>query len=296
MKKVSNRKALTNSLRALMLAVSVMAAGGAAVAAESKLQLIQERGKLLAGVRGDYPPMGYMNKEGKLVGFGVDLAAEFARRMGVEVEYVVTRTQTRTPLLHSGAIDVEFGPTTPSKPREEVVDFSNPYVWDQMVIVVRKGDETDPNKYYNNTGVVIGGLQNSSFVENWMLRSPKSQVKGYQEYPDLLTALMTKKVDVALMSEVTAQELKEVLGKRSDAITVGGAFFADPQAIMLPQDDSKWRNFINWGLQRLWADGTYQELYKKHFKIEPKILPWHNGILQPRVTEISSKNDPWKAK
>ena len=296
MKKVLCGEALRNTLRALVLAVSVMAVTGPAVAAQSKLQVIHERGKLLAGVRGDYPPMGYMNKDGQLVGFGVDLAAEFARRMGVDVEYVVTRTQTRTPLLKSGAIDAEFGPTTPNKPREEVVDFSNAYVWDQMVVVVRKGDEADPKKYYNNTDVTIGGIQNSSFVENWMSRSPKSQIKNYQEYPDLLTALMTKKVDVALMSEVTAQELKEAIGKRSSDITVGGSFFSDPQAIMLPQDDSKWRNFINWGLQRLWADGTYQELYKKHFKIEPTILPWQNGQLQPRVLNIANENDPWKAK
>lgn len=296
MKKVLCGGVLKTALRTLVLAVSVMAVTGPAVAAQSKLQLIHERGKLLAGVRGDYPPLGYMNKDGQLVGFGVDLAAEFARRMGVDVEYVVTRTQTRTPLLTSGAIDAEFGPTTPNKAREEVVDFSNAYVWDQMVVVVRKGDEADPKKYYNNTDVVIGGIQNSSFVENWMSRSPKSQVKNYQEYPDLLTALMTKKVDVALMSEVTGQDLKEVLGKRSDDIIVGGSFFADPQAIMLPQDDSKWRNFINWGLQRLWADGTFQELYKKHFKVEPTVVPWQNGQLQPRVTEIGSTNDPWKVK
>ena len=48
-------------------------------------------------------------------------------------------SKTRFALLQSGNIDAEFGPTTPSVDREQVVDFSIPYVWDGVVAVAQEG-------------------------------------------------------------------------------------------------------------------------------------------------------------
>ncbi|MSO93409.1 MAG: transporter substrate-binding domain-containing protein [Rhodospirillales bacterium] len=260
----------------------------------SRLDQILQRGKLLAGVRFDFPPAGYVDKDGKNVGFGVDIAREFAKRMGVEIEFVQSKAATRIPLIQNGNIDVEFGSTAPTKPRDEVVDFSMSYIWDRSVVVVPEGQSKKPEDYYN-TDKRIGAIQGADFARLWVERSPKANMKYYQEYPELLIALAQGHVDMALTAEITAIELIESLGPRAKGITVGQPYMSDPAAIVLPENDSKWRDFINWGLQRLWADGTFQTLYKQHFKIDPPFHPWENGQLQPRVMEIGDpKRDPWK--
>src|SRR3546814_16499457 len=80
----------------------------------------------------DYPPNGFVDATGEVVGDGPDLAREFARNLGVKVKFVQATSQTRIPLLLNGQIDAEFGITTPSKTRDEVVDFSLVYNVEQI--------------------------------------------------------------------------------------------------------------------------------------------------------------------
>lgn len=291
------RKLIHAWMAAAAVGMLIMGASSYARAAEcaanSRLATILKRGKLLAGVRYDYPPNGYVDKEGKNLGFGPDIAREFAKHLGVSLELVQTRADTRIPMILNGLIDLDIGPTTPEKPRNEVVDFSYTYVWDRSVILVRSGMSKKPADYYNDTKAVIGNLQGGNFEKMWLVQAPNATIKLYQENPDLVVAVSQGKVDVALISEVTAYSLIESLGDRAKGLVVGEPFASDPQAIILPQNDSKWRNWVNWALQRLWLEGTFQKLYKNAYKIEPPFHLWENSQLQPNIAKIAPNCDPW---
>src|SRR3546814_7797012 len=75
-------------------------------------------------------------------------------------------SKNRIPLLQSGQIDADIGTTTPTKTRDEVIDFSYVYVVDPTLILVRKGDSTDPADYFDSDRVV-GALQGSFYVALW---------------------------------------------------------------------------------------------------------------------------------
>ena len=47
---------------------------------KSTLDVVRERGKLIAGVRFDYPPYGTIDKAGKPVGYGIDIAKAMAEQ------------------------------------------------------------------------------------------------------------------------------------------------------------------------------------------------------------------------
>ena len=55
---------------------------------------------------------------------------------------------------------------------------------------------------------------------------------------------------------------------------------------MVRQDDSKWRNWLNWALQRMWVEGTFQKLYTKWYGVEPAYGLGDYGQIQPRVMEM----------
>src|SRR3546814_9454861 len=103
--------------------------------ARSTLEAVRERGTLLAGVRFDAPPNGYVSPQGEIIGFGPDLARALARHLGVELELVQVTSKNRIPLLQSGQIDADIGTTTPTKTRDEVIDFSYAYVVDPTLIM-----------------------------------------------------------------------------------------------------------------------------------------------------------------
>ncbi|MGE3992594.1 transporter substrate-binding domain-containing protein [Pseudorhodoplanes sp.] len=278
----------------MVLTVAHMGAANAATCnADTQIAKILKRGKLLAGVRYDFRPAGYIDETGKNVGFGVDIAREFAKHLGVSVEFVATTSQTRVPLLQNGMIDAEFGVTTPEKVREEVVGFSIPYIWDKTIIMVKAGRSTKPSDYFQDPKSVIGATQGSNYVRIWQNLAPKANMRLYQQYPEIMEALIQGQVDVFLVSEATGVEMKKNLGTHADGVVIGDSFLADPFAIMMAPGDWRWRNWINWGLQRLWGEGTFQRLYKTYYNVEPSFDLWHGQQLQPRVSEIGKECDPW---
>jgi polar amino acid transport system substrate-binding protein len=276
----------------LAVIVGLMIAMASPALAQSTLEQVKERGKLLAGVRFDLPPNGFVDAEGTNVGFGPDIARELARHLGVEVEFVQTTSKTRIPLLMARQIDAEFGATTPTKSRDEAVDFSYAYNLEQAVILVRKGDSTDPKAYFN-ADKIVGGLQGSYFVDLWKEHSPNANIKEYQEFPELVVALAQGQVDVVPAVEFQARNLVEKLGERADGVAIGGIFFEDPQAILLRENDSDWRDWVNWALQRMWSDGTFQAIYKRHYHADPPFQLGDGGRLQPGYDEVATEHDPW---
>lgn len=289
--KILSKFRIVSVLTVLICAVLAFAAVGTSHA-ESTLETVQKRGKLLAGVRFDVPPIGYVDAQGNNIGFGPDIAREFAKHLGVEVEFVQVTSQNRIPLLLNGLIDAEIGGTTPTKARDEVIDFAYTYALDQLLIIVRDGDSTDPEDYFNSDKVV-GALQGSYVVSLWKHFSPDANIKEYQAFTDVVLALAQGKVDVVTASSFTGPEVIEVLGKRTENLVVGGIYFDDPWAIGLRENDSDWRDWVNWALQRMWIDGTFQEIYKKHYKTEPAFQLGDAGRLQPGVEKVGEKGDAW---
>ena len=70
---------------ALMLLVPVALAEDAAESADTSLDYILEKGTLILGLDASFPPMGFTNDDGEVVGFDIDLAREVCNRLGVEL-------------------------------------------------------------------------------------------------------------------------------------------------------------------------------------------------------------------
>lgn len=92
-----------------------------------KIDQIRNRGQLIVGVKTDYPPWGFYNNQGDIVGLEIDLANDIAKRLGVELTLKKVTSSNRIRKLEDGGIDLliaTMGDTTrsnlkpqPSKPR-----------------------------------------------------------------------------------------------------------------------------------------------------------------------------------
>jgi len=269
--------ALNRFVGRLLLLLSILALVAGPTQAQGTLEKIKERGKLLAGVRYDYPPIGVLGADGKPEGFGVELAKLFAEKLGVQVEYVQVISKTRFALLQNGNIDAEFGPTTPSVDREQVADFSIPYVWDGVVLLIKKGGSTKLADYAPPKKIAL--TQGSNIGDMIKEHVPTAQFARFQEYPDAVTALKNDKVDAVGINKFVGL----TMAKKDPGLEISEDFFVDPWAITIRQNDTKWRSFVNVAMQELWLSGKYQELYEKHFGVKPNFKMWSEFRLQPGV-------------
>lgn len=274
---------------ATLIPVLMLALSGLVVPAraDSTLQTVLKRGEFLAGITADSPPSAYLDAQGRQVGYCADVARYLARRLGVKLTFVPVTAASRIPLLTTGRIDAEVAVTTPQKVRNEVVDFTYSYIWDNGVLLVRTGSSIKPEDYQSPTKT-IGAVQGDGFIDRWKLLSPGAKFQLFHEASDVAGALRKGDVDAAIVNQNAA-----VLFVRAGGTAMTPPWTNSPDAIMVRLDDSKWRNWLDWALQRMWVEGTLQKLYVKWYGVEPSFSLGDYGQIQPRVMEIGKTDDPW---
>ena len=79
----------------LAIAVGFILASFVGASAKSTLEIIKERGKLIAGVRYDSPPFGYIDKNNEVVGFDVEIVKAIAKKLNVDLEMKQVTAKTK---------------------------------------------------------------------------------------------------------------------------------------------------------------------------------------------------------
>ncbi|MCG7505360.1 substrate-binding periplasmic protein [Mesorhizobium retamae] len=271
---------MKNRLMKAVLMAALLIAPNLAKAEQQKslLDIIKERGTLVIGIAPDAPPHGSIGIDGAPVGFAPDLAKAVAEKLGVKLE-LKPITQA-VPTIQRGDIDAVFGSTTPTREREEVVDFTIVYNWDYVVPLIRKDDSGDIHQY--GPPKTVSTTKNNYAAELFKAAVPNGNVTYFEQYDDAVNALRAGQTNAVLLNRFSASTYAKRFG---DEVKVGDAFFSDPQAIVLRQNDSKWRNYLNWTLQGLWASGEFAELYNKNYGYKPNFNLWSDRGLQPGIVK-----------
>lgn len=247
-----------------ILLATACAPGPAPVSAttSSTLDKAQKEGVARVGIRFDNPPLSFIDDEGNWVGFDVDLAQALTKEMGLEIEMVKVDETTRISFLQEGQIDMAVASMNHTRPRDEAVDFSITYFWDNQSFLVRKNTY---NSLEEIMGKKVAANAGSSAIPSWIEYSAKAggPEPEFVEFTDKLAAM---------------QALRDgaVEGYTEDNITLLALAAGDPNlelipgghnpvqfGVGLPENDSEWRDAVNLALQELWKDGTYQQIYDK---------------------------------
>ena len=73
--------------------------------ADDSLQKVQEAGQLVLGLDVNYPPMGYVDESGEIVGFDIDVAQEVCDRLDLTLVKQPINWDQKIEELNSGRID-----------------------------------------------------------------------------------------------------------------------------------------------------------------------------------------------
>jgi polar amino acid transport system substrate-binding protein len=147
------------SLFALWLGASLLVAAYA-----NTLDDIKSRGKIIIGVKADYPPFGSVNAQGKNAGFGIDIAHYVALKLlGSEeaVKLVPVVASNRIQFLRQGRIDLMIATTSITKKRAKVINFSHPYYSSGTSVMARK--DSGIQSWDDLKGKKVCGIQGSFY-------------------------------------------------------------------------------------------------------------------------------------
>ena len=162
-------------------------------AAERDLDAIKARGTLVVAMKcGRNDPYFYVGDNGQLIGFDVDLAKEIAKALGVKLE--INRSfetfGSTAEAVAAGIADVAISNLTRTPKRQEIVDFTEPYVVGRLIVLMdlnKAGEaingEIGGASDFNRPEIKIAFEEGSSYAEDMVEHFPKATGVKYLNQP-----------------------------------------------------------------------------------------------------------------
>lgn len=122
---------------------------------ENNVSSIKRRGYIRIAVFGDLPPYGWVNSQGKRVGYDVRLARRVAKDMGVKVRFVQVNANNRVDTLNSNKADMVLANFTVTPEREKVVSWAKPYMKVSVGVISPKSAPITSGKQLKGKSVIV---------------------------------------------------------------------------------------------------------------------------------------------
>ena len=262
--------------RVTVVLACLLALPAIALADGGTLDRIAARGTMVMAVDAAYPPFSFLQADGQLDGFDIDVARDIARRLGARLETVTPAWDVITAGHWQQRWDICVSSMMPTKARREVLDFPAIYYYAPAVIVVHQ-DNGDVRQAKDLDGKRIG-VEAASSYERYLDRKLAIDAPGA---PPLAFQIAGAKT-VSYESEVVAlADLAEGNGVRLDAVIggylaaaarmragdplkiVGKPLFVEPIAIAVDKGDPAFGARIAEIVAAMRSDGTLRRLSLK---------------------------------
>jgi ABC-type amino acid transport substrate-binding protein len=103
---------------------------------DGSLDYILNNGKLILGLDESFPPMGFRDESGEIIGFDIDLAKEVCSRLGVELVLQPIEWSAKELELSSKSIDCIWNGMSITDERVAAMNITKPYIANRQVIAV----------------------------------------------------------------------------------------------------------------------------------------------------------------
>lgn len=222
--------------------------------------------KLQIGCDTNFMPFEF-KKDGKYVGFDIDLWDAVAKQLGLEYELQPMDFNGLIPALQSGNIDAAIAGMTIKSEREKVVDFAYPY-YDAGLMILVRADEKNIKSVEDLNGKVVATKLGTTSEDYTKKNAKAKDVKLFPNIDGAYMELATGGADAVIFDSPAVLWYSTTAGK-GKAKVVGPLYMGQSYGIAFPQG-SELREKVTIAILKLMEDGTYAKIYKKWFGTEPK--------------------------
>ena len=268
---VDNERRLKRSSLALVLVLALLTIASAiwvwlSPSQELKDQTwerIQREGVMRVAMDASYPPFEYIDEEGSLVGYDVDLAQELARRFGVGVEFVIISFDGLYDALRVQRVDLIISALPFDVRLTEDVAYSHSYFNAGQVLVVREEEtsiENVENLGQRRLGVEWGSM--GDVEARQLLRRLEFELYPYATPGEALEALTQGELDAAIADTISVYQFSR---QRGGIKIVGPPISDDPYVMATLLNSYMLQERLNEAILELSASGFLDQLRLRWF-------------------------------
>lgn len=220
-------------------------------------------GTLLVGVDTPYPPF-EIGQPPDISGYDIEVMNAIADNLGLTPEYQDTSFDTIFRDVAAGQFDIAAAASTITPGRQQTVDFSDPYFAADQALVVPEG--SDIASVDDLAGKIVGA-QDATTGETYANdETDASEVRGFPEGPDAITALVTGQVDATIIDLPVAADALEKQGGMVIAQEIPTNEF---YGYAMSKDNPGLVEAVDGALKALKDDGMIADLYQKYLQTDP---------------------------
>ncbi|CRK75739.1 MULTISPECIES: transporter substrate-binding domain-containing protein [Nereida] len=245
-------------------ATLVLAASSVQATAQSALSEILSNGVLKVGTTGDWNPMTMRDvATNSYTGYDIDVMTQLAADLGVEVEFVATDWKTLVSGVTSGQYHIT-GSASVSPSRAKAAGYSDSYFSLATVPLTLKENAgrfsswDDLNNADVSVAATLGTTQEKQvkeFFPDAQYRIVEAPARDFQE-------VLAGRADANITSNVEANKLVAQYDQLM-IVPVAEGRAPTPIAMLLPQADQVWINYVNTWITLKQEQGFFDTLGKK---------------------------------
>ena len=217
--------------------------------------------KIRIATEGAYKPFNYINADGSLGGYDVDVAKAVCAELKADCQIVAQDWDGILPGLMAKKYDAVLAGMSITPERSAQVDFTQPYFKNTMVWVAPKNGKFNPQAV---NGLKLGGQRSTTLGQYLQDKlSKNNEIKLYDNYDNAYIDLKSGRIDAILSEKVTATEW---LKQNNDKYAIVGNEMDnhDNIAIAVRKGDALKGEFDK-ALTALQNNGELAKLQKQHF-------------------------------
>ncbi|MDR1782498.1 MAG: amino acid ABC transporter substrate-binding protein [Bacilli bacterium] len=249
---------------ALFLIISLSACGS-----KNETSDTMKKDTLIVGLDDTFAPMGFKDKDGKIIGFDVDLANEVGKIIGKKMQFQPIDWSMKETELNNKNIDLIWNGYSITEERKKQVLFSEPYIDNEQIIVVLK--DSPITKKSDLAGKTVTTQKDSSTEDAFKNDTTGivSKFKGgapvlYPTFDDCFMDLDSKRADALVGDSVLIKYM--IKQKDTDKYRIlTDTFGSEEMGVGMRKSDTDLKKAIDDALNELKANGTYQKIYDKWF-------------------------------
>ncbi|MCF7886143.1 MAG: transporter substrate-binding domain-containing protein, partial [Candidatus Marinimicrobia bacterium] len=248
----------------LLCAISIIMHSWGGLHAQKTSHQNEKITHIKAGCEYNYSPYCFENKEGQAAGFSVELLKAAASEMDLKIDF---KTGVWSKLKQNLANkELDALPLVGRTPvREDIYDFTFPYLTMHGTIVVRK-DQTNIHSITDLKNKQVAVLEGDNAEEYLKRIDTDLEIIPKANFTQALLELSRGKHDAVVIQKYLAlQIIKE--NNISNLKTVGDPqdLFRQSFCFAVSEGDKELLSLLNEGLSLVIANGTFRRLHKKWF-------------------------------
>jgi polar amino acid transport system substrate-binding protein len=233
---------------------------------EPVIERVVQRGTLRVGFS-SFVPWAMQDKDGKYIGFEIDVAERLAKDLGVKLQLVPTNWDGIIPALLAGKFDVIIGGMSVTPQRSLSVNFSIPYDHSYVDLTLNREKSADIScaEDLNNEKVVIAVRTGTTAAAAAAKLFPRAQLRMFNDEAPAVEEVLAGRVH-AFVSGAPLPAMETL--KHNDRLVqkFETYLYRQPIAFAVPKGDADSLNVFDSWIRMAEEEGWLQDRRDYWFK------------------------------